>query len=97
MAHRDARLTPHGRLLLVTRVLDQQRRVAHVVAELGVSWASDYKQLDRYRRAGLAGLLDRASRAHRCPFRTNSDLESCHCRAAPAAQARAGSDPRWSG
>lgn len=76
MAHRNARLTPHGRLLLVTRVLDQQRPVAHVVAELGVSRATGYKWLDRFRAEGVAGLLDRSSRAHRCPHRTSTDAET---------------------
>lgn len=76
MAHRNARLTPHGRLLLVTRVLDQQRPVAHVVAELGVSRATGYKWLDRFRAEGVAGLLDRSSRAHRCPHRTSTEAET---------------------
>jgi transposase InsO family protein len=76
VAHRNARLTPHGRLLLVTRVLEQQRPVAHVVAELGVSRATGYKWLDRYRSEGVAGLADRSSRAHRCPHRTSLEAET---------------------
>ena len=37
MAHRNARLTEHGRRLLVERVRVDQRPVAHVAKELGVS------------------------------------------------------------
>jgi transposase InsO family protein len=76
VAHRNARLTPHGRLLLVTRVLEQQRPVAHVVAELGVSRATGYKWLDRFRVEGVAGLADRSSRARRCPHRTSAEVEA---------------------
>jgi transposase InsO family protein len=63
-------------LLLVTRVLEEQRPVAHVVAELGVSRTTGYKWLDRYLSEGPAGLLDRSSRAHRCPHRTSTDAET---------------------
>nr|WP_269085063.1 leucine zipper domain-containing protein [Rathayibacter tanaceti] len=37
MSHANARLTVHGRLLLVSRVLDDRRPVAHVAKEPGVS------------------------------------------------------------
>ena len=37
MAHRNARLTVHGRRLLIQRVITDRRPVAHVVKELGVS------------------------------------------------------------
>jgi transposase InsO family protein len=76
VAHRNARLTLHGRLLLVRRVLDEQRPVAHVVAELGVSRTTGYKWVQRFQREGLAGLADRSSRAHRCPGRTGSETEA---------------------
>ncbi|WP_433784411.1 IS481 family transposase [Actinomycetospora sp. CA-101289] len=76
MAHRNARLTLHGRLLLVRRVLEEQRPVAHVVAELGVSRTTDYKWVQRFLREGLAGLADRPSRAHRCPHRTSTEAET---------------------
>jgi transposase InsO family protein len=76
VAHRNARLTPHGRLLLVSRVVEQQRPVAHVVAELGVSRATGYKWVARFRREGVAGLADRSSRAHRQPSRTSGEAEA---------------------
>jgi transposase InsO family protein len=64
----------------VTRVLEQGRPVAHVADELGVSRATGYKWLARWRALGLAGLIDRSSRAHRCPHRTAAELEAAICR-----------------
>lgn len=75
MSHRNARLTVLGRTVLVERVLSG-RPVAQVVAELGVSRATGYKWLARYRAEGPAGLADRSSRAHRIPTRTSPDLEA---------------------
>lgn len=75
MAHRNARLTVHGRMLLVERVLSG-RPVAHVAAELGASRATGYKWLARYRSEGCAGLRDRSSRAHRIPGRTGVETEA---------------------
>ncbi|MGJ1644498.1 IS481 family transposase, partial [Clavibacter sepedonicus] len=37
MSHANARLTVHGRLLLVRRVVEDRRPVSHVARELGVS------------------------------------------------------------
>ena len=76
MSHANARLTVHGRLELVRRVIEDRRPVAHVVKELNVSRATGYKWLRRYREHGPAGLVDRPSRAHRQPRRTPADLEA---------------------
>lgn len=76
MAHRNARLTLHGRLLLVRRVLEEHRPVTHVVAELGVSRTTGYKWVQRFQREGLDGLADRSSRAHRCPHHTSPEAEA---------------------
>lgn len=70
MPHANARLTPHGRLLLVQRVIDQGRPVAHVARELGVSRQCAHRWVARYRAEGQAGLLDRSSRPHRSPTAT---------------------------
>ena len=48
MSHARPRLTPWSRLLLVERVL-AGRPAAHVAAEMGVSRATAYKWLARYR------------------------------------------------
>ncbi len=80
MSHANARLTVHGRLLLVTRVEQQGRPVAHVADELGVSRATGYKWLARWRKFGLPGLLDRPSRPHSCPRRTPAAVEAEVCK-----------------
>lgn len=75
MSHRNARLTFHGRLTLVTRVVKEKRPPAHVAKELGVSRTCVDKWVARYRAEGEAGLHDRSSRPHRCPRRTPADTE----------------------
>lgn len=67
MPHRRAKLTPQGRLLLVNRVIVLGWAPAHAAEAAGVSRATTYKWLRRYRDEGEAGLEDRPSRAHRCP------------------------------
>src|SRR5689334_24545447 len=79
MAHRNARLTVHGRRLLITRVVRDRRPVAHVVKELGCSRQTGYKWLARWRAEGDAGLLDRPSTAHRLPAKTSPDQETRVC------------------
>ena len=61
MSHRNARLTPFGRELLVRRVLQDGWPVPAAAESLGVSRATAYKWLGRYRREGPAGLTDRPS------------------------------------
>jgi transposase InsO family protein len=67
MAHANARLTQFGRLLLVQRVIELGWPPAQAADSLGVSRATVYKWLGRYRAEGRAGLADRPSRPHRCP------------------------------
>jgi transposase InsO family protein len=66
MAHANARLTHFGRLLLVQRVTELGWPPAQAAESLGVSRATAYKWLARYRAHGQAGLADRPSRPHRC-------------------------------
>jgi transposase InsO family protein len=75
MAHRNARLTVHGRKLLVERVL-AGRPVAHIARELGVSRSTGYKWLARWLAEGDAGLEDRPSRAHTIAHRTPPEIEA---------------------
>ncbi|CAL9447688.1 IS481 family transposase [Streptomyces sp. enrichment culture] len=79
MSHRNARLTVHGRRLLVERVRSG-RPVAHVAAEMGISRATAHKWLRRWRAEGEAGLHDRLSRSHRTPHRTAAAVEDRICR-----------------
>lgn len=76
MSHANARLTVHGRQLLVDRILVDGRKPAHVAAELGVSRQCAYRWVRRFRAEGPAGLVDRSSRPHRCPRRTNAAVEA---------------------
>jgi transposase InsO family protein len=78
VSHRNARLTVHGRRLLVERV-QSGRPVAHVAAEMGVSRATAHKWVRRWRQEGEAGLADRPSRPHSTPHRTPADVEAKVC------------------
>ena len=74
MSHRNARLTPHGRRLLVERVRSGQP-VAHVAKAMGVSRQCAHRWINRFGEAGDDGLEDRSSRPHTCPNQTTPDLE----------------------
>ena len=67
MAHRRARLTPLGRRLLVDRVIEMGWTPAAAADAAGVSRATCYKWIRRFREEGEAGLLDRSSRPRTCP------------------------------
>jgi transposase InsO family protein len=74
--HRNARLTVHGRALLVSRVLTDRRPVAHVAKELGISRQCAHRWVRRYRAEGPAGLHDRSSRPRTSPRRTSTERET---------------------
>jgi len=67
VAHRRARLTPFGRLLLVTRIVEEGWSVAASAESMGVSRATAHKWLRRFHEEGVAGLEDRSSAPHRSP------------------------------
>ncbi|MBD7996933.1 IS481 family transposase [Arthrobacter sp. Sa2CUA1] len=69
MSHRNARLAPAGRLILVQRVT-AGRPVAHVAKEMGISRPTAYRWVNRYQEEGPAGLEDRSSRPKSCPHAT---------------------------
>jgi transposase InsO family protein len=68
--HRNARLTPFARELLVKRVRRLGWSVEDAAQAAGISVRTAYRWLARERREGLAGLQDRPSRARRIPHRT---------------------------
>lgn len=72
--HRNARLTPQGRLLLCQRI-EAGFPVAHVAQAMGISRDRAYVWWRRYQSEGLAGLEDRSSRPRRCPTRTKASRE----------------------
>jgi transposase InsO family protein len=67
VSHPKAKLTPAGRRLLVDRVLFHDWSPAQTAEALGVSRATVYKWLGRYRDEGESGLADRISRPRRRP------------------------------
>ncbi len=79
MSHRNARLTPAGRRILVERVAAGTPQ-AHVAAQMGLSRATVSKWWRRWCAEGDAGLWDRSSRPHRSPTRTARGVEERVCR-----------------
>lgn len=69
MAHRNARLTPHGRLLLCERVDLHGWKLCEAAAAAGVSRQTAGKWLTRWRVEGRTGLCDRSSRPRRITWR----------------------------
>ena len=74
MSHRNARLTPFARRLIVERVQAGQP-VAHVAKAMGVSRQCAHRWINRFNQAGLDGLEDRSSRPRSCPNQTAPDVE----------------------
>lgn len=74
MSHRNAPLTPTGRLRMCQRI-EAGFPVAHVAEHFNVSRPTAYKWWRRYQVDGEAGLNDRSSRPHRCPARTKASRE----------------------
>jgi transposase InsO family protein len=72
--HRNAPLTPEGRLRLCQRV-EAGWPVAHAAAAMGISRPTAYKWWRRYCSDGVAGLVDRSSRPHRSPNQTRPGRE----------------------
>jgi transposase InsO family protein len=70
--HRNAPLSVEGRRRLVERC--RTRPIAHVAAEMGISRQCASKWVNRYRRFGEAGLLDRPSVPHHQPTATPAEV-----------------------
>jgi len=75
VSHRNARTTVHGRRLIVQRWMAGWP-AARVAEQLGVSRATVWKWVRRYRQEGWAGLEDRSSRPHTSPARTSTQVEA---------------------
>jgi transposase InsO family protein len=67
--HKNARMTMHGRLLLIRRVHDHGWRVEAAALAAGVSVRTAYKWLARWRAGGERALHDRSSAPARSPRR----------------------------
>ena len=71
--HENARMTVHGRALLVRRVREERWRVSVAAEAAGVSQRTAYKWLARHRAGGERMLHDRSSAPARCPHRLPAD------------------------
>jgi transposase InsO family protein len=74
VSHRNARLTVHGRKLIVDRHRAGWKQ-AHIAAAMGVSRKCVKTWIDRHRAEGEAGLETRSSRPHSMPTRTAPEVE----------------------
>ena len=71
--HKNARLTPRGRLLLVRRMIEEGGTVAAAATAAGISERQSYCWLARYRSGGAAALADRSSAPQRCKHRIGAE------------------------
>lgn len=89
MSHRNARLTVHGRLLIVQRHHNGWKQ-AHIAAAMGISRNCVKKWIERYELEREAGLETRSSRPHTMPTKTPPEVE--HQVLAARARDRVGPD-----
>lgn len=74
MSHANARLTVHGRRLIVERAR-QGWPQAHIAAAMGVSRRCVQRWIRRFQDEGEAGLADRSSRPATMPSKTPVEVE----------------------
>jgi transposase InsO family protein len=79
LSHRNAPLTPQGRLLLCRRI-EAGHPIAHVAEAMGISRQCASKWWHRYLELGVDGLHDRSSRPRWSPTRTPPRVEEKICR-----------------
>jgi len=72
--HRNAPLTPQGRLRLC-RLIEDGWSVASAAESFRISRQTAHKWWRRYQEAGELGLVDRSSRPRRCPTKTPAKTE----------------------
>jgi transposase InsO family protein len=74
VSHGNARLTVHGRTLIVARHRAGWSQ-AHIAAAMGISRKCVRTWIGRYAAEGEAGLVDRSSRPHTSPRRIAAEVE----------------------
>lgn len=72
--HKNARLTPVGRALMISRIEQEGWSVAQAAEASGVSRRTTSKWLQRHRRGGERRHHDRSSAPRRCPRKTSADM-----------------------
>lgn len=75
MSHRNAPLTPTGRLRLARCVVEDRWPVRRAAERFHVSHTTAARWAGRYRVHGAAGMQDRSSRPHHQPRRTPAAVE----------------------
>lgn len=75
MSHRNAPLTPTGRLRLARCIVDQGWPLRRAADRFGVSVTTAQRWAVRYRERGSEGLQDRSCRPHHCPRQLNRRTE----------------------
>jgi transposase InsO family protein len=73
--HKNARLTPRSREVVVERVLIEGQGVRVVARAFGISEKTVRKWVQRFRAEGVDGLSDRSSRPHHSPARTREEAQ----------------------
>ena len=73
-SHKNAKLTPAGRALLVHRVVQERQPVRQVAHALGVCPKTVYRWVQRWQTQGPVGLVDRSSRPQRSPTRLRATV-----------------------
>ncbi|MGW1880832.1 IS481 family transposase, partial [Streptomyces sp. NPDC001975] len=76
MSHRNAPLTPTGRLRLARCVVDDGWPVRRAAERFQVSHTTAARWAGRYRQLGPDGMHDRSSRPHHSPRQTHADTEA---------------------
>ncbi|MFD5286286.1 leucine zipper domain-containing protein, partial [Streptomyces rubrogriseus] len=75
MSHRNAPLTPTGRLRLARCVVDDGWPLRRAAERFQVSHTTATRWAGRYRQLGAAGMRDRSSRPHHSPRQTSAPVE----------------------
>ena len=76
MSHRNAPLTPTGRLRLARCVVENGWPLRRAAERFGVSHTTAARWAARYRQLGATGMHDRSSRPHHSPNRTPPRVEA---------------------
>ncbi|WP_371749971.1 IS481 family transposase [Streptomyces sp. NBC_01283] len=75
MRHRNAPLTPTGRLRLAWCIVEDGRPLRRAAERFQVSHTTPKRWADRYRLQGWRGMHDRSSRPHHSPHKTSASVE----------------------
>lgn len=75
MCHRNAPLTPTGRMRLAWCIVEDDWPLRRAAERFQISHTTAKRWADRYRLQGWTGMYDRSSRPHHSPTRTPASVE----------------------